>query len=76
MTCYRGPRTNRTSSYLLADLSHIAVREHIKVSFQASVMHGFPVTLSFERATEANVLPNRGILWVISVRLDFDKTEN
>ena len=49
-------------SYPLANLGHIAVREYIKVSLQASVMHGLPITLSLEGPTEANVLPNGGIL--------------
>ena len=62
MSYYLRLGINKSSSYPLANLSHIAVREHIKVNFQANVVHSFPITLSLEGSTKANVLPNRGIL--------------
>jgi hypothetical protein len=62
MSHYRKPRTNETPSCPLTILKHVAIRDRVKVSLQASIMHGFPITLSLEWPTEANVLPNCGIL--------------
>jgi hypothetical protein len=61
-------RTNETLPHPFADLSHVAVRQYVKVGLQARVMHSLPITSSLKRPTEANIFADCGILHVGSAR--------
>jgi uridylate kinase len=60
---------NTALSYPLTDLHHVAVRQHVKVGLQASVMNGLPIPVCFEGPTETNIVTNGSILLEISARL-------
>ena len=49
-------------TYLLTDLRHVTVGQHVKIGLQTRVMDGFPIPLCFERPTETYILTNGGIL--------------